>query len=194
MITPEDVLGYWLDELKPADWYVASDAVDAEITKRFLPAWQEAMDGGLGLWLTYPSGALAYVILTDQFSRNMFRGQAKAFASDLNARAVAKAAINRDWDLKIDHPARQFFYLPLEHSENIEDQDRAVRLIKTRVTDEGSGLLHAQAHREIIRKFGRFPFRNAALGRRNTGPEEAFLVGGAYGSVVRDLQRSREFA
>ena len=147
------------------------------------------MAGSFGLWLTYPSGALAYIILSDQFPRNMFRGQAKAFASDKVARAAAKAAIGRDWDLKIDEPARQFFYLPLMHSENLSDQDRAVRLICTRMPETGQpNLVHARAHREVIRKHGRFPFRNEALGRKSTGAESTFLANGGYMAIVNELR------
>jgi len=141
------------------------------------------------MWMTYPSGALAYLIVTDQFPRNMFRGQARAFASDHLGLAVSKAAILKDWDLRIDPPARQFFYLPLMHSESVTDQERCVRLFHTRMADsDGNNLLHAKAHREVIRKFGRFPFRNDALERRTTEPEADFIKEGGYGATVRALQ------
>lgn len=157
MTTVDAVLGYWLDELGPVGWYDGTEAVDAAIRDRFLTAWQDARDGAYGLWLTFPTGALAYVLLTDQFPRNMFRNDGQAFATDRQALAAAKAAINHGWDMRIGEPARQFFYLPLMHSENLADQDRAVRLIKERMPDTGaSNLLHARAHREIIRQFGRF--------------------------------------
>lgn len=189
MVTPESVLKYWLDEKGPEAWYAGGEALDAEIRDKFSSAWDELMQGGFGLWLTYPSGSLAYVVLADQFPRNMFRGAAKAFASDKIARAAAKAAISRDWDLKIDEPARQFFYLPLMHSENLSDQDRAVRLICTRMPETGqSNLVHARAHREVIRKHGRFPFRNEALGRNSTGAESTFLENGGYMAIVNELR------
>ena len=189
MVTPDSILKYWLDEKGPEAWYAGGEALDTEIRERFSEAWEELMAGSFGLWLTYPSGALAYVILSDQFSRNMFRGQAKAFASDKVARAAAKAAISRDWDLKIDEPARQFFYLPLMHSENLSDQDRAVRLICTRMPETGqSNLIHARAHREVIRKHGRFPFRNEALGRKSTVAESTFLANGGYMAIVNELR------
>lgn len=194
MVRPEDVLTFWIDEVGEKGWYDSSPELDAEIRHRFEETWQSAMDGNLGLWLTFPSGALAYIILTDQFPRNMFRNSAKAFASDRHARAVAKSAIGKNWDLRIDPPARQFFYLPLEHSENQYDQNRAVRLISTRLAGSDSGLLHARAHREIIRQFGRFPFRNDALGRQTTPAEAAWLDDGAYGAVVRSLQSDGEAA
>ncbi len=191
MVTPEEVLAFWLDECTPADWYKNDPAFDALIRDRFGVAWQEATEGAYGLWLTYPSGVLAYIILTDQFPRNMFRGKREAFATDGIARAAAKMAIDRDWDLKIDEPARQFFYLPLMHSENLSDQDRAVRLIHTRMPEHGAGNRdHACAHRAVIRDFGRFPYRNDALGRKTTPAEQVFLDEGGYGAAYRAQQEA----
>ena len=188
MAGPEEILAFWLDEVEPKDWYVASDELDEKIRSRFLDTWNEGMEGGLGQWLTYPSGSLAYVILMDQFARNMFRGEGKAFSSDRRALAAAKSAICHKWDLRIDEPGRMFFYMPLMHSENQCDQDRCVRLIKERLTDADSMLLHARAHREVIRAFGRFPSRNADLGRRSTAVEADYLEKGGYGSTVQELQ------
>lgn len=185
----DDVLAFWLDEKTPDDWYKAEDAFDQEIRDRFGETWTAAMEGKFGLWLTYPTGALAYIILLDQFPRNMFRGSAKAFASDKPALAAAKVAIDRQWDLRIDEPARQFFYLPLMHSENLCDQERCIRLMKERMLKTGEdSLLHAKAHREVIRKFGRFPYRNDALERRYTAVEKAYVENGGYGATVRELQ------
>ena len=186
---PGMVLGHWLDEVGPEGWYATDEACDAAIRGRFAAVWEHAMEGALSLWLTYPSGALAYIILTDQYPRNMFRGAARAFASDRLALAAAKAAVDRGWDLRIEEPARQFFYLPLMHSERLPDQERCVRLIHSRMPLTGeSNLLHAKAHREVIRRFGRFPHRNRALERSDTGPEAAFLASGGYGGVVREMQ------
>lgn len=189
MVSPDEILNFWLDEIGPDGWYRSDPELDATIRHRFESAWKALTEGSYGLWLTYPSGTLAYIILTDQFPRNMYRDQGKAFSSDHIARAAAKMAIARDWDLKIDEPARQFFYLPLMHSENLCDQDRCVRLMKERMPRAGeSNLLHAQAHREVIRQFGRFPYRNAALDRKGTSGEASYLNQGGYGSTVRDLQ------
>ncbi|THH38338.1 DUF924 domain-containing protein [Aliishimia ponticola] len=188
MIGPEDVLKFWLDDTGPEGWYATDDALDAEIKSRFQEAWEQAMAGKFSLWLTYPSGTLAYIILTDQFSRNMFRGSPLAFASDRMALAAAKSAVDKGWDFKIDGPARQFFYLPLMHSENLCDQERCVRLMCERLPEAASNLLHAKAHREVIRLFGRFPYRNEALSRSTTGAETAYLSGGGYGETVRMLQ------
>jgi uncharacterized protein (DUF924 family) len=189
MVGPEEVLSFWLDEVGAANWYAQDDDLDAEITRRFGSAWEGAREGRYSLWLTYPSGALAYIILTDQFPRNMFRGSSRAFSSDRIALAAAKAAVDRRWDMRIDEPARQFFYLPLMHSENLCDQERCVRLMCERMPEYGaSNLLHARAHREVIRQFGRFPYRNEALSRSSTGPEMAYVSGGGYGETVRELQ------
>ncbi|MFC3614933.1 DUF924 family protein [Lutimaribacter marinistellae] len=189
MVGPDEVLGFWLDEIGPEGWYKQDEALDAEIRERFMDAWQQATEGRYSLWLTYPSGALAYIILTDQFPRNMFRGEAKAFSTDKPALAAAKAAVDKGWDLKIDEPARQFFYLPMMHSENLCDQERCVRLMCERMPETGANnLLHARAHREVIRAFGRFPHRNSALDRDTTSVEAAYVDGGGYGRTVRELR------
>lgn len=182
----KEIRDFWLDEVGPKGWYVVDDTLDQSIRDRFLHVWEEAIEGGCGLWLTDPKGALAYLILTDQFPRNMFRGDGRSFATDRSARAAAKAAIDRDWDRAIGEPARQFFYMPLMHSENLVDQDRGVRLIHSRLENEGgSTLVHAKVHRSIIRQFGRFPFRNAVLDRTTTQAEQQFMDDGGYGAAFR---------
>lgn len=189
MVAPEEVLSFWLDEVGQQGWFEASEELDRKIRDRFEDAWHRAREGAYGLWLTYPSGTLAYIILMDQFPRNMFREKGLAFATDKHALAAAKVAISRKWDMRIDEPARQFFYLPLEHSENLCDQDRAVRLICERIQDcDGRRLLHARAHREVIRMFGRFPYRNEALNRRSTEPELTYVKSGGYRTTLRQLQ------
>ncbi|MEZ5731343.1 MAG: DUF924 family protein [Paracoccaceae bacterium] len=188
-IGPDDVLSFWLEDLTPAQWYEADDALDQRIRDRFRPVWEEARAGGLAHWRDGPRGALAFLIVTDQFPRNMFRGRPEAFATDPLARAATQEAVVRGWDLGIPEPERQFFYLPLEHSEDIDDQDRSVMLVQSAMPETGATtLIHARAHREIIRRFGRFPFRNKALDRTSTPEEEAFLAEGGYGAVVRMLQ------
>ncbi len=189
LASPEKVLTFWLDTCTAADWYKSDAAFDEEIRSKFEATWEAAMDGKFSLWLTYPSGALAYIILTDQFSRNMFRGTGKAFASDKIALAAAKMAVDRNWDKRIDEPARQFFYMPLMHSEILCDQERCIRLVKERMPETGHTTLpHAKAHREVIRRFGRFPYRNEALSRNFMGAEKAYIEAGGYGSTVRELQ------
>lgn len=194
-MSPQVVLSFWLDEIGPKGWYAGGDALDSEIREKFQPLWKRAEEGALALWLTCPSETLAYIILLDQLSRNMHRGSPDAFKLDPAALAAAKMAINRDWDLKIDEPARQFFYMPLMHSENQCDQDRAVRLFKTRMPKTGAGQIdHARAHREIIRRFGRFPYRNEVLGRTSNPAEVRFLAESGYGDVLRELQREKAVA
>lgn len=189
MSEPEAILSFWLQDIGEGGWYVADDAIDSEIRDRFLPAWEAAHRGEREFWLNGPRGALAYLILTDQFPRNLFRGDAGAFATDARARAGARLALGQGWDLAVKEPERVFFYMPFEHSEDTDDQDLAVRLIAERMPERGAGYhLHARAHAEIIRRFGRFPFRNAALGRNNTAEERAFLDSGGYGQIVRQLQ------
>ena len=193
MATPEDILAYWLDEIGPKGWYAGGEDLDEEIRDRFEAEWSRTMDGSNALWLTYASGALAYIILVDQFPRNMFRNSGKAFASDAIGLAAAKLSIAHGFDMKIDEPARQFFYLPLMHSENLCDQDRCVRLMCERMPEAGaSNLLHARAHRAVIREFGRFPYRNEALSRTPTDPEIEFIETGGYGRMVRELDGPAE--
>jgi len=188
MVTADEILKFWLDEVGPEGWYNSSEELDEEIRQRFQGAWNEIWEGRYGLWLTYPSGTLAYIILTDQFPRNMFRNTGKAFLSDRHALAAAKCAVDKGWDMKIDEPARQFFYLPMMHSENLCDQERCVRMMVDHMPQTGaSNLLHAKAHREVIRKFGRFPYRNEALERSTTASEQAYIAAGGYGQTVQDL-------
>lgn len=186
---PEEILKFWLDEVGEQGWYLSDDALDETIRSRFKDTWEAACEGKFSMWLTYPSATLAYIILMDQFPRNMFRGTGDAFRSDRMALCAAKNAIQRKWDMKIDEPARQFFYLPLMHSENLCDQERCVRLMKERMPKYGaSNMLHARAHREVIRLFGRFPYRNEALLRNSTAPERDYVSSGGYGATVRNLQ------
>lgn len=187
MMGPDDILKFWLDDCGPERWFKQNAALDQQITDLFATTRAAAAEGTFALWLTYPNGALAYIILMDQFPRNMFRQDARAFATDRAALAAAKSAIAKGWDLRVDPPARQFFYMPLEHSENLSDQDRAVRLISTRLQDVNF-MLHAQAHREVIRTFGRFPYRNAMLGRKSTQSEQAHLDKGGYAAILRNLK------
>lgn len=192
MVGPDKVLDFWLDDVGPKGWYDQSNALDKKIRAKFEKSWNDACAGGFSMWLTYPSGALAYIILLDQFSRNMFRGTAKAFASDRMALAVAKQCIDKGWDMKIDEPARQFFYMPLMHSESLADQERCVRLMCERMPEgRANNLLHARAHREVIREFGRFPYRNEALARADTEVEMAYVENGGYSQTVRQLQGHR---
>ncbi len=183
-----EVLHFWLSEVGESGWYVAAPEVDSAIKDRFMPTWQAAWEGRLDGWAESAEGALALLIVTDQFSRNMFRGDGRAFATDAIARRVARLAIARSFDLTVPEPQRVFFYMPFEHSEDPADQDWSVALIEARLPATGDGFAHhARLHREIIRRFGRFPFRNAALGRESTTEEAAFLSSGGYGALLREF-------
>lgn len=190
MSDPIEILDFWLGEIGPEGWYAGGDEIDASIRERFGEIWQAALDGGLEHWVEGTVGTLAYLILCDQFSRNMHRDTAKAFATDPQALAAAKRAVAEGWDLNAPEPERQFFYMPFEHSEDIADQDRAVELLTERMASDPEMALHARAHHQIITRFGRFPTRNAALGRETTPAEAEFLSAGGYGTVVNALKAS----
>lgn len=183
--TARELLDFWLD-LGEAAWYRADVAVDDACRTRWGALWEEARTGALDGWRSSPDGALALLILLDQIPRNIFRGDARSFATDRLALAASKATILSSMDRRIDRPQRQFVYTPLMHSEVLANQDQSVRmyLLNFGRTDL---LTHARAHREVIRRFGRFPFRNAALGRESTPAEVAFLADGGYMAVVEAL-------
>ncbi|TCP42151.1 DUF924 family protein [Rhodovulum marinum] len=186
-----EIIEFWLNEVGPGGWYKADPAVDEAITTRFKGHWESAHAGEFHDWPTNPEGALAFLILTDQFPRNMFRGDWRSFATDVLARAASKQAIEHNFDMRYPEPERQFFYMPLMHSECLMDQDRCVRLMLTRMPETGAdNLLHAKAHRELIRRFGRFPFRNEALHRGSSEEEVAFLEAGGYAACVAELRAS----
>jgi uncharacterized protein (DUF924 family) len=173
--TPLSVIQFWRDEVGEARWYVAQPALDKQISDRFEPLWRDAHVGKLNDWQMTPDGTLALLIVLDQFPRNMFRGHADAFATDAQALAVAKTAVAREIDLRVPTSLRQFFYTPLMHSEDLADQDRCVALFEQREGPDAYNLPFARQHRGVIEKFGRFPTRNAALGRASTPEELAFL-------------------
>jgi uncharacterized protein (DUF924 family) len=183
----EELVAFWLDEVGEKGWYEQSDALDARIRDRWLPLWEEAQTGALEQWRCAPRSTLGLLVLLDQFPRNMFRGDARAFATDAQARRCAKDAILRGFDQRTALPERQFFYLPLEHSELLSEQDRAVRLMLLNFGRDSESLRHARAHREIIRRFGRFPFRNAVLGRESRPDEVEFLAAGGYRAAVEQI-------
>lgn len=174
------ILDFWLDEIGPKGWWMPDAALDKRVRGAFLDIWDDAMAGRLSHWMANPRGTLALLIILDQFSRNMFRGTPDAFRADPMALRVTKTAITRGQDLTQPEPARMFFYLPLEHSEHLADQARAVRLMMSRLTDNQEFLSHAIQHREVIRLFGRFPSRNKVLGRQDSEAELAYRAQGGY--------------
>lgn len=190
MATPEDVRKFWFEESEPSQWYVADEAFDQTIRERFSDTWEWAASGRGDEWWDSPEDMLAHIILTDQFPRNMFRGDGRSFASDRLALRTAQVAVSLDADLRIEEPARQFFFLPMMHSESLADQERGVRMFMLRMPLTGeTNLLHARAHRQVIRDFGRFPYRNDALGRETTERERAYLDAGGYSVTVESLEQ-----
>ena len=169
-----DVLDFWFSERAQALWFEKSDAFDAEIARIFEATHKAALAGELDGWAETAEGGLALVVLLDQFPRNMYRGNPQSFAADAKARAIARLCLKRGHDMTIDLDRRTFFYLPFEHSEDIEDQDLSVRLFRERSGKERN-IEFAEAHRDVIRRFGRFPHRNEVLGRQNTPEEEDYL-------------------
>lgn len=190
MSDPVEVLDFWLGEIGPSGWYAGGDEIDDAIAVQFGELWAALNEGNLEHWVDGVVGTLAYLIVADQFARNINRGKPEAFATDIRARAAARRALDEGWDLAAPEPERQFFYMPFEHSEDPADQILAVSLMDERMPASPDLALHARAHRQIITQFGRFPFRNAALGRENTPEEAAFLSEGGYGAIVRRLQSS----
>jgi uncharacterized protein (DUF924 family) len=175
--TPAEVLAFWR-AAGPDKWFEKDDAFDGEIRDRFLDAYMAAAAGRLAVWEDDPESALALVIVLDQFPRNMFRGDARTYAADPLARAVATRAIAHGFDQRYAPPERGFFYLPFEHSENLSDQERCVALNRAAADEEG--VKWAEVHADIIRRFGRFPHRNRVLGRTTTPEEQAFLEAGGF--------------
>ena len=175
--TPEDVVAFWRDA-GPERWFKKDEEFDQAMTGRFLDLRGQAADGALDGWTEHADGSLAIILLLDQFSRNMFRGSAEAFAADPKARAIADSAVRKGHDRAYDTHLRCFFYLPFEHSESLADQDRSVALVHE--LGDAEYLKYALLHRVIIRRFGRFPHRNAVLGRHTSPAEEAFLADGGF--------------
>ena len=176
-IAPSDVLAFW-HGAGPDCWYAQNEAFDAEIRRRYLKLWRSAAAGEFAAWEQSDDGALALVIVLDQFPRNMFRGDARAFSSDAMACEVASRAIDRGTDARIAEDLRAFLYMPLMHSERLSDQRRCVDLF--RAAGSVDNLKYAEDHAAIISRFGRFPHRNGILGRAMTAEEQAFLDQGGF--------------
>jgi len=172
-----DVVAFWR-EAGVDKWFAKIPEFDDEIRRRFFATYEAAAAGKLAGWENSAESALALVILLDQFPRNMFRGDARAFATDELARAVTAKAILRGFDAQVPQELRAFFYVPFEHSENLADQEHGIALYTA--AGDADGLKWAELHAAIIRRFGRFPHRNAVLGRVTTPEEQAFLDGGGF--------------
>ena len=175
--TADEIVSFWRAAGQKR-WFNKDTAFDEEIRKRFLDTYEAAAAGKFSDWEQNAQGALALLILLDQFPRNMFRGDARTFATDPLARAIAAGAIVRGFDSQVPTELRSFFYLPFGHSEDLADQERGIALYKAVGDDEN--LKWAELHADIIRRFGRFPHRNSVLGRTTTPEEQAFLDDGGF--------------
>lgn len=168
------VLRFWFEELQPKQWFNGGDEVDRQIIARFSDLHAQITAAADEELLGSADVALAALIVLDQFSRNMYRGTAKAFGSDVKALRIADGAVARGFDAAVPKERRVFFSLPLEHAEDLALQDRSVALISA--LGDAELTKYAEAHRDVIREFGRFPHRNAALGRASTEEELAYLA------------------
>jgi uncharacterized protein (DUF924 family) len=177
IVSPDSVLAFWR-AAGPDKWFKKDTAFDDDIRTRFLETYEAAAAGRLADWEATADGALALTIVLDQFPRNMFRGEARAFAADPLARAVAERALARGYDTGMALRDKQFLYLPFEHSERLADQERCCALFDA--TGDADLLKWAVLHADIIRRFGRFPHRNSVLGRTTTPEEQAFLDSGGF--------------
>jgi uncharacterized protein (DUF924 family) len=177
LFRPDHVLAFWR-AAGVERWYKRDDTFDAGVRERFLGLWQQAIAGELSSWEETDDGALALVIVLDQFPRNMFRDDPKAYSSDALALDVANRAIARGADRNLDPELVEFLYLPFMHSEHLTDQLRCVELF--RHTAKPENLKYAEDHADIVRRFGRFPHRNRVLGRVTTPEEQAFLDQGGF--------------
>lgn len=175
--TAQDVLSFWRDA-GPKAWFAKKDAFDEAIRTRFEPLHHAAARGELDAWGDTADGALALLLLLDQFPRNLYRGSAHQFATDPLARSIAMRAIARGFDQAFEKDLRAFFYLPLEHSEDAADQVRCIQLYEA--MGDADLTRWAHLHADIIQRFGRFPHRNACLGRETTDAEQAFLASGGF--------------
>jgi uncharacterized protein (DUF924 family) len=171
-----ELLDFWR-EAGPGRWFRPDPAFDALLRERFLAAHEAAASGALASWADNAEGALALVLLLDQFPRNAFRGTPRMYATDAQARAAADAAVRAGFDEQVEPALRGFFYLPFMHSEQLPDLERCVALSEAL---GGDTLRFARHHRDIVARFGRFPHRNAVLGRPSSEDEERFLAEGGF--------------
>lgn len=169
----EEVLKFWFDNLSPDDWFESNEAVDSHIRERFQELHEALLEQVPETWRSSSRGCLAAMIVLDQFSRNMYRGTSRAFAADGAALSLAKEALARGFDRELSMDERKFLYMPFEHSENPAEQARSIELFGTLGSE--LDLDYARRHKEIIDRFGRFPHRNAVLGRVSTPEEIEFI-------------------
>lgn len=171
---PREIIHYWYDPHIRAHWFKSTPELDAEIRERYADLWDQARKGRLDHWLKTAEGCLALVIILDQFPLNMFRGHARAFASEAKAIETTLFALDRGFDQQLTDDKRAFLYMPLMHSENPQHQALSVGLFEAAGLDENARF--ARHHQQIIERFGRFPHRNEILGRVSTEAELAYLA------------------
>lgn len=169
----QDIIDFWFAADTRKLWFVSTPEFDAELRERFLSTWEQARDGELDDWMHSADGCVALAIVLDQFPLNMFRGDALGYSTEARAREVARVAIERGFDSDLQTERKAFLYLPFMHSENLEDQRLALRLFDQPGLE--SNLRFARHHHDIVARFGRFPHRNAALGRESSAAEIAYL-------------------
>jgi uncharacterized protein (DUF924 family) len=169
----DEVIRFWFEELEPASWFARDEHVDAQLRARFESLHDAVSRRDLEMALAGPRDALATVIVLDQFSRNLFRNSPRAFATDDMALAISRSAIERKWDLQLVPSQRMFLYMPFQHAEDMAIQDKSIELFTALGNAQAAD--YAGQHREVIRQFGRFPHRNAALGRKSTPAEVEFM-------------------
>ena len=173
-ILPQNIVEFWFSDAVRPLWFNSTPAFDEQLRLRFESVWQEAISGKLDTWAENAEGALALVILFDQIPLNIYRGQARSFSTEAKARDIARYVIDKGWDIKIPDEQKAFLYMPFMHSESSADQDRSVALYEAAELE--NNLKFAKHHREIIRRFGRFPHRNKILGRESSEAEVAYLA------------------
>ena len=171
-----EVLNFWFIEIKPQQWFQKNEGFDRLVKERFSDAYDLAVQGIFDDWRETPEGALALVILLDQFPRNMFRNTPRSFATDTVALEVAKTAIEKSYDQVLTTQQKSFLYLPFEHSEKLEDQEMSLSLFEGIKNENPVAYDYAVQHYDIIKEFNRFPHRNKILSRPNTEQEERFLA------------------
>lgn len=173
-IKPEEIIDYWFSDRIKSQWFSSTPELDREILEKYETLWEKAAKGELDEWDKSPTGSLALVIVLDQLPLNMFRNQAKSFSTEKKALEISRNAIKNKLDQKIERDKLSFLYMPFMHSEDIDNQDMSVKLYREKSLV--NNIKFAEHHRDIIRKYGRFPHRNKLLTRESTEEELAYLA------------------
>lgn len=173
-ITPKEIIDFWFSDKVKKRWFSSTPEFDKRLTEKYEAVWEKASSGGLDEWSDDPDGCLALLIILDQFPLNMFRGQAKSFKTERRSVEIARNAVKKELDQKIYKDKLAFLYMPFMHSEDLADQDMSVKLYRENNLE--ANIAFAEHHREIIRRFGRFPHRNRILGRESSADETRYLA------------------